>query len=85
MTEPTLFDAAVQEFRALFDRGRDLPQDVARAGFAVMQDLMAGEDTPDLVQVIASPTDDRRVCVMACPGWRLMREILRLRQCRTKH
>lgn len=83
--EETLLDAAVREFVLLYDEGRDLPEDLVRACTCTIADLERGEETPDLIQAISSPTDDGRICVMVCPGWRLMGQIVRLRRHRTKH
>ena len=78
-----LFGAATREFMLLFDQGRDLPPDLARACQSVITDLMCRCETPDLVQTVTGPADDGRLFIMICPGWRLMDNLLRLRRYRT--
>ena len=83
--EETLLDAAVREFVLLYDGGRDLPEELVKACTCTMADLECGKESPDLIQSISSPTDDGRTYLMVCPGWRLMGQLIRLRQHRTWH
>ena len=81
----TLFAAAAQEFILLYDQGRDLPNDFATACQDTLADLRSGEENADLVQTMNMPTDDGRVSMLVYPGRRLVAQLLRLRQHRTRH
>ena len=83
--EETLFSAAAWELLLLYDDGRGLPDELAAACHRTLADLEGSDASPDLVQKVHAPTDDGRMSLMVCPGWRLMSQVICLRRHRTFH